>query len=51
MTPNELRNDFNQINSHVALAIERYSASAEERDTVGCFFVFQEIGDPPSITK
>lgn len=25
-----------------------YSASVEDRDTVSCFRVFQEIGEPPS---
>ena len=29
----------------------RYSASAEERDTTGCFLVFQEIGLLPSMIK
>jgi hypothetical protein len=29
--------------SQVALAIALYSASAEERETTLCFFVFQEI--------
>lgn len=29
-------------------AIERYSASAEERDIIACFFEFQEIREFPS---
>ena len=31
--------------SQVVVAIERYSASTEEQETVCCFFVFQEIGE------
>ena len=31
--------------------MERYSASAEERETVCCFLVFQEIGDFPRKTN
>ena len=50
-TPTEANNAINQVNSLVVTAIDRYSASALERETVGCFFVFQETGDPPSVTK
>jgi len=28
-----------------------YSASAEDRETVGCFLVLQEIGEAPKATK
>lgn len=34
----------------VMLAIERNSTSADERDTVYCFLVFQEIGEEPRNT-
>ena len=33
------------------MAIERYSASAEDRDTICCFLVFQEIGETPRETN
>ena len=33
-----------QIASLVALAAASYLAMAEERDTIGCFLVFHEIG-------
>lgn len=33
--------------SLVVVAMARYSASAEERDTTVCFFDLQEIGDDP----
>lgn len=36
-----------QVNSAAAEAIDLYSASALERDTVGCFFALQEIQFPP----
>jgi len=28
-----------------------FSAFADERDTMVCFFVLEEIGDPPRVTK
>lgn len=38
--------------SLLALAMERYSAVAEERETTCCFFDFQEIRESPkSIQK
>ena len=45
---------FNSFRIHFisrnAVAIDLYSASAEECDTVRCFLVFHAISDPPSIT-
>jgi hypothetical protein len=38
---------FNQVISQQVEAIALYSASAEERDTIVCFFVFQDIGELP----
>ena len=38
---------INHTNSHVALAIDLYSASIEDLETVHCFFDFQEIKDAP----
>ena len=38
---------FNQVISQQVDAIALYSASAEEQDTVVCFFVFQDIGELP----
>jgi len=49
-TPREARKDLIQINSLATLAMAPYSASAEDLGTVLCFFVFQETGDPPSVT-
>ena len=51
LMPRELNNPFNRFSSQVAAAIERYSTSAEERETVVCFLVFHEIGELPNITK
>ena len=39
------------MSSQLVVAIELYSASADERDTVGCFLVFQETGERPNIIK
>jgi len=49
--PKDARKDLNQTNSLVVSAMEWYSTSAEDRDTVGCFLLRQEIGDPPSMIK
>ena len=40
-----------QDNSAVTALMDLYSASAEERATVGCFFYFHEIGQPPIMIK
>lgn len=40
-----------QMNSHVALAMDLYSASVEDLDTLCCFLDFQEIKELPSITQ
>ena len=50
-TPKDVRRLRSQTSSLVVIAMARYSASAEERETVVCFFVFQEIGHPPTMTK
>jgi hypothetical protein len=44
---NSLRRDWSHITSATALAIDLYSASVLERDTVGCFLALQEIGLDP----
>jgi len=49
--PNAAKKVLNHTNSPVATAMERYSASTEERDTVDSFLVFQDIGESPSIIK
>ena len=36
---------LSHLSSHVVVAIEWYSAFAEERETVCCFLVFHEIGE------
>ncbi|MFS7910652.1 hypothetical protein Hanom_Chr02g00108751 [Helianthus anomalus] len=41
-------NRFSSHNiSHVALHIDLYSASAEDRETTLCFLLFQETKEPP----
>jgi len=47
-TPKDAKNNFNPL---VAVAIKRYSASAEDLETIVCFLVCQEIGDPPMETR
>ena len=49
--PKEAGKDLIQINSLVTTAIARYSAFAEDLDTVLCFMVFQDTRDPPTVTK
>jgi len=49
--PKKARRDFNQTSSLVTAAIERYSALANDRETVVFFLVFYEIGEPPRVTK
>jgi len=39
------------IDSQVTVAIVPYSTFAEDLDTVLCFVVFQDISDPPMVTK
>ncbi|XP_026425207.1 uncharacterized protein LOC113321512 [Papaver somniferum] len=50
-TPKSPSNCFNHFNSHVAASMDLYSASAELRETVGCFFVFQDTGEFPRRTN
>ena len=50
-TPNDARSDFSHVNSLAAIAMERYSASAEDLDIVPCFLHLHEIGDVPSLTQ
>ena len=50
-TPSEASSDLIQISSLVTIALARYSTSAEDLDTVVCFFVFHGMGDPPRVTK
>jgi len=45
--PNEAKNVFSRTSSLVIVAIDRYSASADDLETVDCFLVFQETGEPP----
>jgi hypothetical protein len=40
-----------QIISQAVVAIERYSTSAEERETVVCFLIFQEMGEQHKVIK
>jgi len=50
-TPNEARKSLTHTSSLTADVRERYSASADDRETVVCFLVFQDIGEPPSLIK
>ena len=43
MHPQTKKKTFHHLISHVTATIERYSVSAEDLDTMTCFFVFQEI--------
>ncbi|PHT49876.1 hypothetical protein CQW23_09623 [Capsicum baccatum] len=45
-----LNNPCNHVNSAIAAARLLYSTSAELRETVCCFFDFQEIKDSPNFT-
>jgi hypothetical protein len=49
--PRSERRYFNHCNSEDRVARERYSASAEEREIVGCFLVFHDIGLEPNMVK
>jgi len=49
--PIAAKKDFIQTISLVTVAIALYLASANERDTMPCFFVFYAIGDPPSVIR
>ena len=49
--PNSLNNHLTQRTSLTIEAMDRYSASADERETTDCFFVFQEMGAPPKRSK
>ena len=51
ITPRVDNNPFNHFNSQVVVAMDLYSASTEERYTVCCFLIFQEIGELPKIIK
>ena len=45
------RNTLIQISSLVTVAVDLYSTSAKDQDTVLCFFIFYEIGESPSVIK
>jgi len=49
-TPRLSSKALSLVNSHVVMAIDRYSASAEERETMCCFLVFQDTGELPRKT-
>ena len=49
--PREAKNERIQMSSLVANAMARYSASTEERETVACFLLRHEIGEPPKVIK
>jgi len=45
------KNDRIHTSSLVVIAIDIYSASVEDLETMVCLLVFHDIGEPPSITK
>lgn len=49
--PMSLKRAESQVISHDARALDRYSASAVERATTDCFFIFHEMGDAPRRTQ
>jgi len=51
ITPRVDNKPFNHFNSQVMVVMDLYSASAEDRDSICCFLVFQEIGEEPKRTK
>jgi len=50
-TPRYARKERSQIISPVASARDRYSASADDLETVFCFLIFYVIGEFPSLMK
>ena len=51
LTPSSFSNERSQVSSQVAFAIDLYSASADDLETVCCFFDFQEIKESPRNTQ
>jgi len=49
--PRAARKALIHINSLFTVGMARYSASADDLDTVLCLFVLQDTGDPPIVTK
>ena len=49
--PRQDSRDFNHLRTQVIVVIERCLASAEYREIVSCFFVFQEMGEEPRRTQ
>jgi len=47
----EAKNDLTHIRLLVTAAIVWYSALAKERDTVVCFFILHDRGEPPNVTR
>lgn len=47
----QTNNPFSHFTSQQTVAIERYSVSADDLDTVLCFFVFHDTGELPNIMK
>lgn len=50
-TPKSPRSHLTHRTSHTILAIDLYSASAEDLEKTISFFVLHEIGDPPRLIK
>lgn len=51
VTPKLNKSPFNHFNSHTSVAVDRYSTSAKDLDTVCCLFVFKDIGESPRNTN
>ena len=51
VTPRQSNSPFKHLSLQAMVVIDQYSASADERDTVGCFLVFHEIEEFPKKNK
>lgn len=43
--------EYERPNTHRVTAMDRYSASTEEQETMGCFLVLKKMGEPPKKTR
>jgi len=49
--PRHINSALNHLSSQVAIAVDRYSASAKDWDTICCFLVFRDIREAPKDTN
>lgn len=50
-THKHIKSPLSHFNSQVAIAMDLYSASGDDRDIVCCFLVFHDIGEAPKDTN